>query len=154
MAANSTRVKATFRSRYGLEFSCTFYVSAGIVDPNDAGVQAIVAALNALTTAVCFRIEISSAEPHAVTPTSSSVYVNEDKAEFVFSGDGGTAHTFKVPALKPSILGSDHETINTTAGLPLAFVVAVANNAQGAGGETLTAPTVGHRRASRKTLKK
>lgn len=154
MAALSTRVKATFKTRYGLEFSMTFYVPPGIVDPNDSRVQAVIAAINAVTNAYCFRIEITAANPHAVTPTSSPDYVNEDKAEFVFSGEGGTAHTLKVPGLKAAILTGDNETINALAGTPHAFCIAVTTYGQGAGGETLVQPALGHRRAARKTLKK
>lgn len=154
MAGLSTRVKCTFRGPYDLEFSVTFFVPPGIVDPTDSRVQAIVAAINAVTHAVCFRIELTASQPHVVTPTASAVYVNEDKAEFIFRGEGGLAHTFKVPGLLPSILGTSKEKIDATAGLPLAFVTAVADNAQGAGGEALAAPDFGMRRAARKTLKK
>jgi hypothetical protein len=154
MAALSTRVTVTFVTRFGFEARVVFYVPAGIVDPTDATITAIVAAIQALTAAYGLRIEVSAVAPHAATPTAASTYVNEDKAEFVFPGQGGVAHTFKVPALKASILESDNETIDATAGAAATFVAAVASGAQGIGGETLTAPTVGHRRAARKTLKK
>lgn len=154
MAGLSTRVKCTFRTFSGLEFTCTFFVSNEVVDPTDGRVQAIVAAINALTRAVCFRIEITRSNPHAVTPVSAAAYVNEDKAEFTFTGEGGLAHTYKIPGLKPTILNADKETINCFAGVANSFVVYMAGHAQGAGGESLTAPTVAYRRAARKTLKK
>ena len=154
MAGLSTRVKCTFRTFSDLEFSVTFFVSNEVIDPTDTRVQAIVTAINALTRAVCFRIEITRGNPHAVTPTSAAFYVNEDKAEFTFTGEGGLAHTYKIPGLKPTILNSDRETINCFLSVQNAFVTYMSSHAQGAGGETLTAPTVAYRRAARKTLKK
>jgi len=154
MAALSTRVRVTFRTRYGLEFSLAFFVAPGVVDPTSTAVQAIVTAINNITTAVAFRIELSAVDPHLVTPSGSAAYVNEDKAEFIFRGQGGLAHTFKVPGLKASILGADNETIDATSGAGLAFANAVATYATGAGGEAMVQPKLGRRRAARKTLKK
>jgi hypothetical protein len=129
-------------------------MAPGIVDPNSTAVQAIVAAINQVCTAVCFRIEISAVEPHAVTPTALQVYVNEDKAEFNFTDEKGASHTFKLPGLKTTILESDHETIDCTTGAASTFVTAVAGFAQGPGGATLEPPLIGKRRAARKPLKK
>lgn len=155
MAASATRVKVTYQAYGFLEFTVTFYVAGGIVNPNDATIQAIITAINAVTRAVAIRIELSASEGHAVTATASATYVNEDKAEFVFQGDAdGLAHTFKVPGLHPAILATDNENIDATAGLPLAYVAAVAANALDADGGSLTAPTKGRRRAARKQLKK
>ncbi len=154
MAALSTKVTVTFVTRFGFEARVSFYVAPGITDPNSPTIQAIVTAIQALTAAYGLRIEISAVAPHLATATAASTYVNEDKAEFIFGGQGGAAHTFKVPALKSTLLAADNETIDASAGPANAFVVAVAANAQGIGGETLSAPAVGKRRAARKTLKK
>lgn len=154
MAAASTRVKVTYSGPYGTEFSVTFYVAPGIVDPTDPTIQAIVTTINALTNAVAIRIEVSAVNPHSVTPTTSQVYVNEDKGQFVFIDDQATPHNFKVPGIKPSIVSSaDKETIPGT-GVVATFLAAVAANAVGPGQSALTAPTQGKRRAARKSLKK
>jgi hypothetical protein len=153
MAAPSTKVKATFITSFGLEFTIAFHVPAGIVDPNDAGVQAIIAAVAALTSGFPVRVVLSVSAPHAVTATSSQIYVNEDKGEFIFVDDGAQAHTFKLPAPKTSIVGTDKETIDGT-GAVGTFLAAVAANALGPSGEAIEAPLGGMRRASRKSLKK
>jgi hypothetical protein len=154
LASASTRVKVTFQGPYALEFSVTFYVAAGIVDPTDAGVQAIVAAINALTNAVAIRIEISASAPHAVTPTTAQIYVNEDKGQFVFLDPEGVPHNFKLPAIKNTLVSStDNETIVST-GAVATFLAAVSGHAIGPNGGALTAPPEGKRRASRKQLKK
>ena len=154
MAAASTRIKVTFAGPYSTEFTVTFYVAPGIVDPNDAGVQAIVAAINALTNAIAIRIEISASAPHAVTPTTSQVYVNEDKAQFTFVDPEGVPHNFKLPGIKSTLVStSDRITIPVT-GTVATFTGAVAAHALGPNGGALTAPPVGERRAARKSLKK
>lgn len=153
MAAPSTRVKVTFATSVGFEFTVTFHVAAGIVDPNNAAIQAIVAAINALTGGYGLRIEITAASGAAVTPTSSAVFVNEDKAEFTFLDAGAQAHTFKLPGPKTTIVDTNGLSIPGT-GAVATFLNAVAANARGPAGETLTRPTNGERRASRKSLKK
>jgi hypothetical protein len=153
MAAPSTRVKVTFATQFGLEFTCTFHVDPSIIDPNDTLVQAIVTAISALTAGFPIRIEVSVSAAHAVTATTSQVYVNEDKGEFIFVDDGAMAHTFKLPAPKPAIIGSDKETIDGTGDVST-FLSAVATYALGPAGESLEAPLGGMRRAARKSLKK
>lgn len=154
MAAASTRVKVTYQGPYSTEFSVTFYVAPGIVDPNNATIQAIVTAINAITCAVALRIEISASNPHAITPVSSPTYVNEDKGQFVFLDGEGVPHNFKLPGIAPAYIStSDNETI-PGAGPVATFLAAVASNAKGPNGGALTAPAQGQRRASRKQLKK
>ena len=148
-----TKVTVTFKFLFSLEGTVSFYVAPGIVDPNDATIQAIVAAINALTRGIPIRIEVSASNPIVATATTSQVYVNEDKAEFVFNSDSGKAHTFKLPGLKPSILASNKEDIPGT-GLVGTFLDALATAALDADGGVLTAPLGGKRRTSRKTLKK
>lgn len=154
MAAEATRVKVTYRTFYDIEFTVTFYVAPGIVDPNNGSVQAIVTAINAITRAVAIRIELSASNPHSVTATAGAIYVNEDKGEFVFQGPAG-AHTFKLPGPDPSFVSStDNETIDASSGAVGDFVAAVAEFAFDANGGVITAPTEGRRRAARKALKK
>jgi len=152
--AAATRVKVTFRLSIGTEFTAEFHVDPSVVSPTDPIVTAIVAAINTLTGGWGFRIELSAVGTHAVTPTASSIYVNEDKGEFVFVGDG-LASTFKLPAIKHTLVGTD--TINipiSGSGAVHDFVTAVAANALTPGAGALSPPTFGTRRTARKTLKK
>jgi len=152
-AAPSTRVKVTFITKNGYEFGVVFHVSAAVVSPTDPIVLAIVAAIKTLTASWPIRIELSVSASHAVTPTASATYVNEDKAEFVFLGDG-MSQTYKVPSVDPGILEADTITIDATGGAANDFVSAVATNARTPAGNAITAPDVGYRRSARKTLKK
>ena len=152
--AAATRVKVTFRLSVGTEFTVTFHVDPSIVSPTDPVITGIVAAINTLTGAWGFRIELTAAAAHTATPTSASVYVNEDKGEFVFVGDG-LAATFKVPAIKSTLVGADKINIPIPGTGPVHdFVTAVAATALTPGAGALSPPTFGTRRTARKALKK
>jgi len=154
LAAPATRVTVTYNTIYNIEFKVSFYVGPGVVDPNNAAVQAIVTAINNVTRAVAIRIELTASSPNTVTATANAVYVNEDKLEFVFQG-AESAHTFKLPGLDPSLLEDDDETVDCTAGDPAAYVAAVMAGALDAAGNALTSgPDIARRRTARKMLKK
>jgi hypothetical protein len=110
--------------------------------------------LNALTTGVAIRIELSRVEPNIATATSGVAYVNEDKLEFPFHDEEGLAHSYKIPGVLASVLESNTEYADCTVGAPLTFVDAIQAHCFGQGGTTLEGPLLATRKAARKLLKK
>lgn len=154
MAAVSTRVHVIFHPLKGLDFAVVFHVAGAIVDPTNAGVQAIIAAINSVTSAVAIEISLSVVHENAGSVTIGAVYVSEDKAQFRGVDDDGQAHTYKIPGLITTILNADKETIDLTNADVIVYTAAVTANALGPGGVAVTAVTEGHRTENRKKLKR
>lgn len=141
------------RDRYGNEARLVFHVAAGIIDPSDATIQAIVAAINACCNPVGLTIELSQVNAVVASAVSGANYVSTDKALFPALDQDGQPHNFKVPGLKPSILVPNSDNIDFTNVDVIAYVAAVTGNAIGRGGATITTLNYGYRTASRKPIK-
>lgn len=152
MASLATRVTVTFHPKWGRAFGVVFHVAPGIVDPNAAPVQAILAAINACTNAVALKIELSQVVEFEGDATAAADYVNEDKGFFQFVDEDGQAHNFRVPGIKPALLSANQETI-ALSGVAGAYADAVVANALGVNGATITAAIRAYRRESRKLIK-
>jgi hypothetical protein len=153
VAALATKVVVIFHPYKGTDFRVTFYVAAGVVDPSDAGIQAVIAAINGVTRAVAIQIEVSAASGITATASTTGAYISEDKAQFNFSDESSHAHIYKVPGLKPVILLADTETIDPAGtGVPT-FTAAILANARGRGGADVTTLVSAHRTENRKRLK-
>jgi hypothetical protein len=153
MAALSTRVTVTFRDRYANEMRLIFHVAAGIVDPSNATVQAIVTAINSCCNPVGLSIELSQVNAVEGTAVIGADYVATDKAVFPAIDQDGQPHNFKVPSLKPAILAADGVSVDFTNVDVLAYQAAVLASAQGRNGADITTLNTGYRTASRKPLK-
>lgn len=153
MAALSTRVTVTFRDRYSNECKVIFHIAAGIVDPNNATVQAIVNAINATCNPVGLSIELSQVEAVAGSAVVGADYINEDKGLFPALDQDGQPHNYKVPGIKPSILQVNSDNIDFTNVDVIAYQSAVTANAIGRGGASITTLNYGYRTQNRKPIK-
>jgi hypothetical protein len=153
VAALSTRVTVTLQDRYKNEIRIVFHVAAGIVDPNDATVQAVVTAINNCINPVGLHVELTQVDAVTGSGIVGADYVCTDKAVFPALDEDGQPHNFKVPALLPSILEADGVTVDMANADVVAYVEAVTTNAQGRNGVAITAMNSGYRWASRKPLK-
>jgi len=144
----ATRVTVTFMTRYGVSFTCRFYVPASVVDPDDAIILAVVAAINDACACVGFRIEITQGGSFVQSPGSGPT-VCEDKAVIIVPDDSGEAHTFKLPAPKlaggTSIFETDGATLDLADASVAALSTALATYGYGASGDNLTPIKKGHR---------
>lgn len=145
MAALCTRVKVTWRDRYGQQATVIFHIAPGVINPSDGRILAIIAALEAACRAKAVRIELSQISGIVGSASAGVAYVSQDKALMNGIDGDGQAHNWKVPSLKPSILLADKETIDMTNASVTAYVAAVLAGAQGRGGAAITAVTDGHR---------
>lgn len=153
MASLATRVTVVFDPQWGPQFAVRFHVAPGIIDPNNAGIQAIVTAINALTRAIALTIELSQVDAIAGSPVMSADYISEDKAAFKALDGDGQAHNYRIPGPTAAIFLANKETIDMTNLDVVAFVAAVTANALGRGGVPITTIPVGFRAENRKKLK-
>ena len=154
MAAVSTRVTVTMKDRYGNSVAYVFHVAAGIVDPTDARIMAIVNAVNAFCNPVGLFIELSQVNVPVGTATAGAVYISTDKALFPALDDSGQPHNYKVPGLKPSILQANSDSIDMTNANVITYHDAVVAWAMGPGNVRVQTMLHGYRTANRKPLKK
>ena len=153
MAALSTRVTLTVRDRFANEARIVFHVAPGIVDPNDATIQAIVTAINACMNSVGVYIELTQVNTPAGSVVDDVPYVSTDKAIFPALDQDGQPHNFKVPGPIVSAFEADGYTVDMTFGAVVAYVDAVTTHARGRNGADVTVLTSGYRWANRKALK-
>ena len=153
MAAASTRVTLTVRDRFLNEARIIFHVAAGIIDPNNAVIQAIVSAINAAINPVGIYVELTQVNAVTATATSGADYVAEDKVIFPAIDEDGQPHNFKVPAPIPTIFLDDGYNVDVTNADVVAYIGAVKDNAVGRNAVEITVLTTGYRWASRKALK-
>jgi hypothetical protein len=153
VAAASTKVHVIFTPKHGLSFAIVFHVPGAVVDPNDAGIQAIVAAINALTRAVSIEITLSVVHNVVSSAAAGASFQSIDKAFFPALDADGSAHNFKVPGLKAAILLTDDETVDMTNALVTTYVGAVTTHAKSPGNVAVTTLLNGRRNANRKLLK-
>jgi hypothetical protein len=153
VAALATRVTVVFDPKWGPQFAVRFHVAPGIVDPNNAGIQAIVTAINALTRSIALTIELSAVDAIAGSPTASATYIAEDKAAFKALDADGQVHNYRVPGPMASIFNADKETVNFAAGGVGSFISRMLAAALGRGGVPITSIPNGFRAENRKMLK-
>jgi hypothetical protein len=154
VAALCTRVKVTWKDRYGQQASVVFHVAAGIVNPDNVGVQAIIVALEAAMRAKALKIELSQVNAVTGSATSGVNYVMQDKALFRFTDQDGQAHNWKIPGPGSGIFSTDDETVLPADSDVAAYISAVTTHAKGRGGANITTFTSGYRTTSRKRLKR
>lgn len=143
----------TYSPKWGPDFIVRFYVAAGIVDPNNAGVQAIVTAINACTRAVALQIELTQINVLEAAAVSGAYYGSEDKAQFNAMDVDSKAHNYKVPGILASLLDDNQETIDPEAPFVEDVVAALNTYAKGRGGADITGIGSIHRMRNRKPLK-
>lgn len=153
MAAASTRVTVTVRDRFLNEARIIFHVAPGIIDPNNAVIQAIVTAINATINPVGIYVELTQVNAVTATAVTGAAYVATDKAIFPAIDEDGQPHNFKVPSPIPAIFTDDGYTVDTTNADVVAYIGAVKDNALGRNGIEITVLTTGYRWANRKALK-
>lgn len=153
MAALCTRVKVTFRDRYGQQAGVTFHVAPGVVDPSSIGVQAIIAAIEAACRAKAVKIELTQIYAPVSSATAGVPYVMVDKALFKALDQDGQAHNWKIPGPGTGIFLSDGETVDLTDADVSTWISAVTTHAKGPGGATVANVLSGHRTTNRKPLK-
>jgi len=153
VAAASTRVTITAQDRYKNEIRIVFHVAAGIVDPNNAAVQAVVTAINNCINPVGLHIELTQVNAVAGSAVVGADYVATDKAVFPALDEDGQTHNYKVPSILATIVDDDGVSIDMANADVAAYVAAVTTNAQGRNGVAITAINSGYRWASRKPLK-
>lgn len=144
----ATRVTLTFLTRYGLKFTCRFYVPGTVVDPTDALITDIVAAINAACACVGVSIEISKNTNYAGSAGTGATNCT-DKAVLIVPDDTGENHIFKVPAPKVATANTIFEDDNATLDLAdvnvLALSTAIDTYGRGKSGDGLKTISKGHR---------
>jgi hypothetical protein len=153
MAAASTKVNIIFKPKRGPHFSVIFHVPGAVVDPNDAGIQAILAALNALTRAVAIEITLSVSHENTATATAAAPYTSGDKFLLITKDVDDIAHNFKLPGLKTSIVAPDTESVDITAGVAKTFADAIVAHAVTPGNTAIAHAISGRRAMNRKPIK-
>jgi hypothetical protein len=128
-------------------------VAAGIIDPNNAGIQAIVTAINALTRSVALTIELSAVDAIEGSPTVSAAYIAEDKAAFKALDADGQVHNYRVPGPKQTIFLTNKETVNMSDSSVTDVVSRITSTVIGRGGVAITSVPNGFRAENRKMLK-
>jgi len=152
--ALSTRVTICYQDRYGFKWCIGFHVDNTVVDPDDAKIVAVIAAINILTRAVNITVELSKVNAPAGAATSLASYVNEDKGFFRFTDEDGSPHSYKIPSLVPGILDANTESITSSNVLVLAYTNAVKTYAQGRGSASIQVFVSAYRKENRKLLKR
>lgn len=140
--------------RYGREAFFIFHVAAGIVDPNNGNIQAVVAAVNAICNPVGLKLELSQVSSFSGTATAGVPYVMQDKAQLNFLDEDGQPHNFKIPGPNSAIFVDGGKSIDLADTDVAAFITAVTGGATGRGGAEITSVTSGHRSTNRKRLKR
>jgi hypothetical protein len=153
VATAATKVEVIYAPKHGPAFGVVFHVSGAVLDPNDSGIQAIVAFINSLTGAVAIKITLSAVQVNTASATSAAAYVSGDKFLAIIRDSDEIAHNFKVPGIKASLVGTDKETIDITSGAPQTFVNAMLTNARTPSGGALTKAVSGRRAMNRKPIK-
>lgn len=153
MAVLATKVSVTYKPKYGPNFGVHFYVAAGIVDPNNAAVQAIVVAINNVTRAVAIEIELTQINALVASAVVGANYVSEDKAQFNFTDEDSKAHNYKLPGPLASIFEANKELVDLTNVDVIAWRAAIETYARGRGGADVGTLISAHRTENRKRLK-
>lgn len=153
MAANATKVTVIYKPKRGPQFAVIFHVAGTVINPNDAGVQAIVTAINAVTRAVALEITLSAAHENTATATAAAPYTSGDKGLFLFKDENEIAHNLKVPGIKAAEVSADTESIDITAGAPKTFADAIVAHAVTPGSGAISHATSARRAMNRKPIK-
>lgn len=151
--AAATRVTVTWGDRYGNHARIVFYMAPGIVDPTDADVQAVVAAINYFCRASALTIELSQVEGLVDTPGTGAYANVEDKMITSFLDASNAPHNWKIPGIKAALLLTDNETLDAANATVITWTSAVLANALGSNGEPLSSFSGGHRSINRKLTK-
>jgi hypothetical protein len=154
VAVVATKVHVVFQPIKNPTFVVVFHVAGAVVDPADARIAAILAAINSVTRAAAIEISLSLVHQNSGSVTPSAPYVSQDKALFVGQDVDGQAHNFKVPGLLSTILSANKEDIDITIVPASTYVTAVIANALGPGGVAVSSVTRANRIENRKRLKK
>lgn len=152
--ALATRVKVVYGDVHGNHAAIVFHVAPGIVDPNNAAVQAIVAAINGVINAVDLTIELSQVNAIAGSATSGVAPRMIDKAAMTALDVDGQPHNYRIPGPNSGIFLPDNETVDLTGPDIGTWIGAVTGHAIGPGGATVTSVVKGHRTTNRKVLKR
>lgn len=151
--AAATRVTVTWADRFGNSARVVFHLAAGIVDPSDAAVIAVVNLLKYFTKCVGLTIEISQVDNLVDTPGTTAYANVEDKMITTFLDEASGPHNWKIPGIKTTLLETDHETLDKTNATVIAWYGAVLTNAVGPNGEPLSSFSGGHRSINRRMSK-
>lgn len=148
-----TRVTLVYHPLHGVDFRISFYRDGAISDPLEAGIQAVIAKINACTRAVALEIELTVFRDIAGSATAGAAYVSEDKGLFDFTDEDGKAHNYKIPGIVPDVLDANKETIDITNPLVTPYITAVTTYCTGRGGATVDQLVKAYRTENRKRLK-
>src|SRR6266403_1104187 len=153
MASASTTVTVICKPKRGPRFSIVFHVPGAVLDPNDAGVQAVVFAINLAIRAVALEITLSSSHENTASATSAADYTSGDKGLFILKDVDDIAHNFKVPGIKSSLVSADAESIDITSGAPKTLMDALLAHAVTPGDGAIAHATSARRAMKRKPIK-
>ena len=136
--ADVTRITLTVVDRYAQTSRMVFHFPGVLSGPLDSVVTGLITLLNAVMIARCIRIEMSVVEAIAGSASSGSYCTVADRALLEILDEQGTAHNWKIPGIKSSLVSSvDHKTV-ANAGLWATFVTEIIDETVGAGGATMT----------------
>jgi hypothetical protein len=153
LAANATKVTVIYKPKRGPQFAVIFHVAGTVLDPNNAGIQAIVTALNSVTRAIAIEITLSASEAITASATSAAAYTSGDKGFFIFKDENQIAHNLKVPGIMASLVSADSESIDITSGAPKTFADAIVAHAKTPGDGDIVVAESARRSMNRKPIK-
>lgn len=151
--ALATRVTVTYEDRYKNSVRVVFHVAAGIVDPNNAVIQAIVAAINACVNPIGLTIELTQVDVVVGTPVIGASYISTDKVLWIGLDENNQPHNWKVPGPDPVIFLPNDDNVDPANAAVIAYKAAVVANAKTRNNGAISVVTTGYRTASRKPLK-
>ncbi|MBC7790876.1 MAG: hypothetical protein H7Z74_13085 [Anaerolineae bacterium] len=141
-------------TRYGVGMVVRLHFPNTVIDPDDASILAVVAAINSACAAKGISIELTQITYASATPGSGAT-ICEDKAVMVVPDDSGEKHIFKLPAPKvggSTIFEADNATLDKTDAAIIALSASLVTYGKGRSGDALTPILKGHR-AGGKALK-
>lgn len=147
----TNRVQVGYIDEDGDSASHAFYVDSAIDDPADVGLQALVAAIGAITNAEVAKISLLDTVTLG-NPVGTGAYDAEDKALMSFLDEFGNVTKMMVPAPKRvsasstvDVFKADDDTVDETAVIITEFVSAVLAVVVSKGGQALLKYLAGKR---------